>query len=656
MQESSWDPLIESREADQNILASAQKREIKNILKSYVGMYDSFSELIQNALDAVDKRSNEEGTESYQRKVWLEVNLNENSFTIIDNGVGFNEKEFKSFLAPNISFKIAGDTRGNKGVGSTYIAYGFEYLQFGTKRNGEEFFGELKGGRQWIEDNDNVVTRPIVINSISNNSVFNNIDKGSLFKIKFGGEHTRPKDLSWFSATTAEQWKYLFLIKTPLGAIHNQEESTNKVYFNLKVIDKSGNATEVSNSPAEFIYPHLKIKASVNLKDVLEDQKKLVDANKDAGSLPAKYYQSNGIYEFFTSEELKQLRKYDESDKELLDNFQISAYGYFTYSTAVWDQLNDKLAKLRKGYRVLRGGLQLANNKMIQGELIAIPLTSNIGYQNQCFIIVHFKNADPDLGRKGFQPELKDLAEGIAVSIVNRFKKWKKLLKSDSGATPNIMRDIKLNDWLREQEEFEKSHPLILKDEKFFQPVNEISIVSEPQSEQDVIVLFNQLLAGGVIRGINLLSTSQSKQYDGIFKFSVKNPVENHIYDKEKNPLGVDITNCGTTFTTAPKILEYKFNLDALIQEFEADSKKPTDISLAIAWEMGTEWKKNYEVTSFLDLEYHHQREFHGITHRLSSSTTSFSVIILKELIEYLKDVDGVQEYQKEMYEKDLFN
>lgn len=65
-------------------------------------------------------------------------------------------------------------------------------------------------------------------------------------------------------------------------------------------------------------------------------------------------------------------------------------------------------------------------------------------------------------------------------------------------------------------------------------PVNEISIVSEPQSEQDVIVLFNQLIAGGVIRGIKLYATSQIKQYDGIFKFTIKEPVDNHIFDIEK--------------------------------------------------------------------------------------------------------------------------
>ncbi len=53
-----WDPLAPTDD-DPNVFAAAQKREIRNILKSYTGYYDLFSEMIQNALDAVEKRSAE---------------------------------------------------------------------------------------------------------------------------------------------------------------------------------------------------------------------------------------------------------------------------------------------------------------------------------------------------------------------------------------------------------------------------------------------------------------------------------------------------------------------------------------------------------------------------------------------------------------------
>lgn len=46
---------------------------------------------------------------------------------------------------------------------------------------------------------------------------------------------------------------------------------------------------------------------------------------------------------------------------------------------------------------------------MPQGELIQIPLTRNIGRQNQAHVVVHFENCTVDLGRKGFQKEITDL-------------------------------------------------------------------------------------------------------------------------------------------------------------------------------------------------------------------------------------------------------
>lgn len=656
MEGNSWDPLLSSKEADSEIISAAQKREIKNILKSYVGMYDSFSELIQNAMDAVDRRKSEINESDYQRRLWLTIDLRDNSFTITDNGIGFKEKEFRSFLAPNISFKGGNETRGNKGVGATYIAYGFDFLQFGTKGNGHEFFGEIQGGRDWVEDYQGIVTRPIVVENSPTDSYFIEIDRGSTFKIKFGGKNTRPKDLSWYGATTPEQWVYLLLIKTPLGSIDYVNSDSAPIKFCLKVIDKNSVEKVIDGQDATYIFPHKKINASVNLKEVLTVQERLISQGKDASVLPNKYSKSNGLYEFYCNSEIVSIRNWDDDEiLELIKEYEVEAYGYFSYSTSIWDQFNDVLAKLRKGYRVLRGGLQLANNQMIQGDLIVIPLTSDTGYQNQCHIIVHFKGADPDLGRKGFQPELKEVAEKIAVSIVNRMKKWKKLLKSDSGVKPDIAKELELHEWVKQQERHEENCPLVITNRSFFAPIYEVSITSVPQSEQDVIVLFNQLIAGGVIRGIKLLATSQIKQYDGVYKFHVREPLENHVFDKSNNPLGVEELHFSKEHISPPKVLEYKYNLDALMYEFENGEKDEKDIHLAVVWEIGAEWKKNYDVTSLLDLENIHQRDFHGITHAFDSGTTKFYVIGLKELVEYLNDVDGVQAYQKKAYGEDLF-
>jgi hypothetical protein len=396
------------------------------------------------------------------------------------------------------------------------------------------------------------------------------------------------------------------------------------------------------------------IKSSKDLGAITKFLQKKLNQNLDPSNIPNQYKNLNGLYTYWTSDELSELMHTKDGNlSKIITDYSINAYGYFCYSTKVWDEFNDRIAKLRKGTRILRGGLQLATNNMPQGDLITIPLTSNIGYQNQAHVIIHFRNADPDLGRKGFQPELRQTAEEISVSIVNNLKKWRKLLKKDSGAKPAIFDEGEVYDWIKKQENYEKKHPLVIKNKNFFIPINEISITSKPNSEQDTVVLFNQLIAGGVIRGIKLLATSTHQQYDGIFRFYVNEPFEHHTFDKTKNPLGVEELQYDREYLSKPYILEYKFNIDALIQEFENGEKNENDIKLVIAWEMGNEWKKRYSINSLLDLSSLQHRPFHGLTHIFYDDTTGqerFFAIILSELIEYLDDVEKCQTIQKEKY------
>lgn len=650
---SSWDPLETAIDIDRDVVASAKKREIKNILKSYVSNYDPFSELIQNAMDAVERRCNNEKT--HNPKLSIQINLMENSVEIADNGCGFEESEFKSFLAPSISFKSGGKTRGNKGVGVTYIAYGFNQLYIRTKNSHFSYQGLIRRGREWIEDSDGSVSRPKVEKTESKSELFDSLDQGSSFKIIFSGNHIRPSNLKWYQAQTAEQWLYLLLLKTPLGTIMLPQLTEHKIRFDLSVVDAGSNITIISDESAAYKFPHFEISASQKLSDIKNTQIHAVTNGGDILRATIKYRNSNGIYDIYDTSKLIELAKLSQDDIELCNRYNTSAYGYFAYSTEVWDQLNDRKAKLRKGLRILRGGLQIANNCMIQGDSITIPLTKNIGHQNQAHIIVHYEGADPDLGRKGFQPELKDLAEKLSVAIVRELSNQRNFLKSDSGAQANIEKEIKVQDWLKEREEHEKEHPLILNNEIFFLPTKKISIGSIPQSEQDVIVLFNQLIAGGVIRGIRLMSTSQSSQYDGVFRFCAEEPLEHLYFDRSTNPLGVYSEQLLNTYKSHPKILEYKFSLDGLIREFESGIKHEVDVELAVFWDMGTEYVKKYNVISLLDFENIHHRQHHGVTHILNSATNShIYVICLKELFELLNDANSAQVTQKNKYSNDI--
>lgn len=105
------DPLEGVSGADPGLIVAAQRREITNILRSYVGYYDLFSELIQNSLDAVERRvlQNEEG---YIPKVWVNIDLRNHSVCVTDNGCAMTSDQLRQFLRPNFSFKTGKVTRG----------------------------------------------------------------------------------------------------------------------------------------------------------------------------------------------------------------------------------------------------------------------------------------------------------------------------------------------------------------------------------------------------------------------------------------------------------------------------------------------------------------------------------------------------------------
>jgi len=155
-----FDPLEAKQGLKTEVAINAMKREIQNILDSYVGWFDPFCELTQNALDAIEERLADED-EGYQPEIRVLINLRKNTLTVSNNGIGLTRVKFEQFLAPCFSFK-SGNTRGHKGVGATYLAYGFNYIQIASKISDYEVMGKMTGARKWLSD-ENPASNPRMI-------------------------------------------------------------------------------------------------------------------------------------------------------------------------------------------------------------------------------------------------------------------------------------------------------------------------------------------------------------------------------------------------------------------------------------------------------------------------------------------------------------
>lgn len=646
-----WDPLESTAGADPGILISAQKREIANILRSYTGFYDVFSELLQNALDAVEKRASESEA-AYKGKIWVTIDLETNTIEVTDNGCGMDLQQLRQFLRPNFSFKSGAISRGSKGVGATYLGYGFNSLQMSSAQNGKTYSGNIEDGRRWIDDNTGTVARPKIVPSTSSSKVFQTLDRGTSITIRLKGENVRPRNLAWYQATTAQQWLALLRIMTPIGGIYTNGGKPPNIEIEVKVKDQSGNETEAKINQPTYLYPHEIAARSGSMIEFLKHQEKQIATGADPAKIPSKFQKLNGLWgQWSTDELLEEVKGYcpiqlrlDAAERELAKNSRISIYVYLAFSTDLWDAINDSILGLRKGLRVLHGGLQLATRHMPQGITLTIPMTNNIGFQNLAHIIVHFDHAEPDLGRKGFQPEFVSLAEKVSVSAVTAFRRRYSLLRKPGGA--KIFSDeLEIDQWIKEQEQHENEHALIIKGVGLFMPTEELPIRSEPLVEQDVVALFNQMLSSGLVRGIQLIASSQYNQYDGLYRVKMEPPFEKFIRS-DNNPLGIDAEffNKDTPYITKVKILEYKYNLDGLIEELQTDVKNVNDIGLVVVWEMGAKWREMFDATCLLDDETTHHRQIHGTTHSFTHSVSglhAFEAIVLHDLVRYLQDPDA---------------
>jgi hypothetical protein len=652
----SFDPLMYKSTAETEVAARALKREIKEILGSYVGWYDPFAELIQNSLDSIDSRKIKEDS-SYEPSIWITIDIQNQKLIVTDNGVGLNKQQFNQFLVPFFSFKSQdGKTRGHKGVGATYLGYGFNYIQVSTKTDDFQTVGKMLESRKWLNDN-NPSGNPEVIHDTNppEDSNFNKIDKGVSIALKFDNS-THPRDLNWIGTSSAESWLKILRIKTGIGSYEN----LNDIKINLRVISKSGKIDELTSKGTGYLWIQdlPGVKRHTSIKTLEKKINEFFDKKGIGAKLPSPLKNFDCIYEKWNADELSGIIKLDEEENRILNLYSPKVYCGYTYTAKIFTSFNDSLG-LRENYKIFTGGFQISANDMPHGEIYQIPLQRYQGRQNQVHFLLNFENCSADLGRKGFHKDIVDFCKSISEKIVSNYlNKFKSSMRPNTGAPTDIKRKKNVDDWKESMKEHESKNPLTLINDNFFLPTKKISLTSIPTREQDVIALFNQLIAGGVIRGVSIMSTNERFTYDGLYRIKIEEPTEHHIYDKENNPLGVlndNIDFDDLPFNSHPEILEYKFSLDGLMEDLSDGSKNSNEIGLVVVWETGTQYKENYHVTSLIDEDNLSERQYHGVTHSMTNLQTEqkeMDLIVLSELIDLLNDYDKSQENQKSKYEE----
>ena len=216
-----YDPLDENLDpasAHIEFLRQSTRRDVQNILKSYTGYFDIFNETIQNALDAVETKWKKSSV-GYKPKLYVRIDIPNRKVRVVDNGVGMNRDEFKLCFRPSTSFKTRRESRGHKGVGATFLAYGFSMITLQTKQGDQKLAAVLRGGRDWAEERTN--ERPCLEQIKFDCEELDHETSGTCVDI-IVSDSQRPK-LAWLNARNAESWFDVLRIRTPLGGVYLTE-------------------------------------------------------------------------------------------------------------------------------------------------------------------------------------------------------------------------------------------------------------------------------------------------------------------------------------------------------------------------------------------------------------------------------------------------
>ncbi|MFC1583792.1 hypothetical protein ACFL4U_03810 [Candidatus Neomarinimicrobiota bacterium] len=642
------DPLAYHTTDGHDLLESQKKRGIANILKSYTGYFDVFSELIQNALDACEQRF-QNSANGYTPIIKIDINVATQEVTVSDNGVGMPRTTFEYCLAPHFSFKRGLDLRGNKGVGATYLAYGFDSIAVHTKTDEFEASVILEHGRAWVEDESGSTPVPTFRDVDSPNDFLEDEDSGSVFDVIIG--NNKPA-LEYVQAITAKQWYDLLRIRSSLGCIQLTGETTFKPEIKIGVIDTEGNLDTQVYHGAEYYYPHHMDIPDFTAQDISNIEHALGQITGSPEekwkSLSDDYKNLNAVYHIWDSNEILSdgvyglAERLDAVDKGLIETHDVSIYGGFLNKVGILDYFNDNVLRIRRSYRALAGGVQMASDRMPQGELFDVPLKRYIGYQQHLQIIVHFEDGDPDLGRKTFQPEKVSLAKKLAEECANILILYRKYNQVDDTAIP-LASNLARNQWIDEQMNHLANDPLIMSD-----AYKSVTVLTIPTKEQDVIALFHQLIGSGVLRTYDVIATDQHKQYDSIIEVNFDG---DEIFYSPDNKLGISRSLFQAQDLQFPTrlirlILEYKYDYNSLIEDVVNRHKYHEHIDLVVAWCCSNMTNlHDVQLVSLLDDDRgKDRRQFYGSTHRvlrLGTSDPVYEVILLCDLLEYLRVQDN---------------
>jgi hypothetical protein len=135
------------------------RNQIKHTIDAYSIPHVVIGEALQNALDAVAVATTEHDLK--EGFISIQIDFDENSVTVSDNGIGFPNKSELLILGGSGKQKSSKTVSGMVGVGIKVVLYCAEYFSIKSKTTTDSWIVELNGANQFKEDPKLTLSIPV---------------------------------------------------------------------------------------------------------------------------------------------------------------------------------------------------------------------------------------------------------------------------------------------------------------------------------------------------------------------------------------------------------------------------------------------------------------------------------------------------------------
>ncbi|QHA36930.1 hypothetical protein D5E69_14650 [Rossellomorea marisflavi] len=600
-------------------LAIEQIREnVRRTIMSYRSSWDLYTELLQNAVDAIIDKFGYADINNGEIK--LSFHTEEREIFIEDNGIGIKPSDISSILVMGESLKRK-EGRGKYG----FMGYGFTFVSFQTEFiRIESVYKGKKASRTYFDLYKFVfegADLPLSEEEKNGQNEEETLEEcGTKITLRFPKKfpnETLEKNINsaFYHANSIEMLEYILRTKSAVGLVDSIfNEDTNLFNIHVEVNDQVVPIKAGHLSTREIIK---KIYPSGNFYDI-NDYDDFIKATQHLDQSGKRVARKAMLID----------GKYTDVNIGLINPLKVNIYIAET-SKAHLKTYNDKFPNDDQYENLhVKNGIWLAIDGLPTGICLD-PLSHGSYLPFTVIVDVIDENKEVknelDSGRKG----ITEYRAAQIVAVVKKLLKDKNFIdyreyvlgvdtriNTDGYDAKRELRNKLANKQLLEIDLVHKYFPI--------------------DNEQEVITLFTELISRGVLPGYFPKVISGFDVYDGLYDYKTDFPQEILL---PHDPLGISESVKNRQAEMDREIvIEYKTFLRGIFRDLKEVKKRLQDIDILVCWSVEYDKVNEFVETEGIVLKEVDQSEnaYYGVTHEvagLGRNTNFLPIIELKTVL-----------------------